>query len=78
MRSIILVTDGTPDNVVAAILTSRRQDHRGHNQNLQNYSRSSQPSSRIPNADKEMGADVIIFREGWRNGARAHHDARQF
>lgn len=27
---------------------------------------------------KEKGIDVIIFREGWRNGARAHHNVRQF
>jgi len=27
---------------------------------------------------REMGVDVIIFREGWRNGARAHHNVRQF
>lgn len=26
----------------------------------------------------EKGIDVIIFREGWRNGARASHDVRQF
>jgi len=27
---------------------------------------------------KENGVDVIIFREGWRNGSRAHHNVRQF
>ena len=27
---------------------------------------------------KEVGVDVIIFREGWRNGSRAHHNVRQF
>ena len=27
---------------------------------------------------REMGVDVIIFREGWRNGARAYHNVRQF
>lgn len=27
---------------------------------------------------RKMGVDVIIFRKGWRNGARAHHDVRQF
>ena len=27
---------------------------------------------------KERGVDVIIFREGWRNGSRAHHNVRQF
>lgn len=27
---------------------------------------------------KEMGVDVIIFREGWRNGSRAYHNVRQF
>jgi len=27
---------------------------------------------------REKGVDVIIFREGWRNGARAHHNVRQF
>ena len=27
---------------------------------------------------KEAGVDVIIFREGWRNGSRAYHNVRQF
>jgi len=27
---------------------------------------------------KEVGVDAIIFREGWRNGSRAHHNVRQF
>jgi hypothetical protein len=27
---------------------------------------------------KEVGVDVIIFREGWRNGSRAYHNVRQF
>jgi len=27
---------------------------------------------------REVGVDVIIFREGWRNGSRAHHNVRQF
>jgi len=27
---------------------------------------------------KERGVDVIIFREGWRNGSRAYHNVRQF
>ena len=27
---------------------------------------------------KEKGVDVIIFREGWRNGSRAYHNVRQF
>ena len=27
---------------------------------------------------KEVGVDVMIFREGWRNGSRAHHNVRQF
>jgi len=27
---------------------------------------------------KEMCIDVIIFREGWRNGSRAYHNVRQF
>jgi len=27
---------------------------------------------------KENGVDVIIFREGWRNGSRAYHNVREF
>jgi len=27
---------------------------------------------------REAGVNVIIFREGWRNGSRAHHNVRQF
>lgn len=27
---------------------------------------------------REKGIDVIIFREGWRNGARASHNVLQF
>jgi len=27
---------------------------------------------------RERGVDVIIFREGWRNGSRAYHNVRQF
>jgi len=27
---------------------------------------------------REVGVDAIIFREGWRNGSRAHHNVRQF
>jgi len=27
---------------------------------------------------REVGVDVIIFREGWRNGSRAHHNVQQF
>ena len=27
---------------------------------------------------KERGVDVIIFREGWRNGSRAYHNVKQF
>jgi len=27
---------------------------------------------------RKNGVDVIVFREGWRNGARAYHNVRQF
>jgi len=27
---------------------------------------------------REVGVDVIIFREGWKNGSRAHHNVQQF
>ena len=27
---------------------------------------------------KKVGVDVIVFREGWRNGSRAYHNVRQF
>lgn len=33
---------------------------------------------RVDGVCKERGVDVIIFREGWRNGSRAHHNVRQF
>ena len=67
----ILEVDGIPSKKISKILALLR---RRYERTLRDrpWEKCSCPIC------KEMGVDVIIFREGWRNGARAHHNVRQF
>jgi len=67
----ILEVDGLPPRKIDSIISLL---HRRYEHTLRDrpWEKCSCPVCR------KMGVDVIIFREGWRNGARARHNVRQF